>query len=140
VLYRTLELTLAPALRALYRPQITGFEHVPHTGPVVFAANHVSFADEVFAPLAARRQVYYFAKAEYFTTPGIRGRAMATFFHGMGHPVAEWFTPEVRARYHAAWSQPGEGGSGAAGWLPPGRACSTRFSSARRSHRSACPS
>lgn len=29
----------------------------------------------------------------------------------MGQPVAEWFTPEVRARYHAAWSQPGEGGS-----------------------------
>ena len=33
------------------------------------------------------------------------------FFSGMGQPVAEWFTPEVRARYHAAWSQPGEGGS-----------------------------
>jgi len=98
VLYRTLELTLAPALRALYRPEITGLEHVPHTGPVVFAANHVSFADEVFTPLAARRQVYYFAKAEYFTTPGIRGRAMATFFHGMGHvPVARADTRSAAA-------------------------------------------
>jgi 1-acyl-sn-glycerol-3-phosphate acyltransferase len=85
VLYRTLELTLAPALRALYRPAVTGFEHVPHTGAVIMAANHVSFADEMFTPLAARRQIIYFAKAEYFTTPGPRGRAMAAFFRGMGH-------------------------------------------------------
>jgi 1-acyl-sn-glycerol-3-phosphate acyltransferase len=89
VLYRTLELTLAPALRAVYRPRVTGFEHVPATGPVIFAANHQSFADEFFVPLAARRQVFYFAKAEYFTTPGLRGKAMAAFFHGMGQVPVE---------------------------------------------------
>lgn len=89
MLYRTLELTLAPALRAVYRPTVSGLEHVPAAGPVIFAANHVSFADEFFTPLAARRQVVYFAKAEYFTTPGLRGRAMAAFFRGMGQvPVA----------------------------------------------------
>jgi 1-acyl-sn-glycerol-3-phosphate acyltransferase len=85
VLYRTLELTLAPALRAVYRPEIVGREHVPHSGPVIIAANHVSFADEIFTPLAARRQVLYFAKAEYFTAPGLRGKAMAAFFRGCGH-------------------------------------------------------
>jgi 1-acyl-sn-glycerol-3-phosphate acyltransferase len=89
VLYRSLELTLAPALRAVYRPRVTGLEHVPADGPVIIAANHVSFADEFFTPLAARRQIFYFAKAEYFTTPGLRGRAMAAFFEGMGQvPVA----------------------------------------------------
>ena len=35
VLYRTLELTVAPALRAVYRPTVTGLQHVPHTGPVI---------------------------------------------------------------------------------------------------------
>ncbi|MDT4936822.1 MAG: 1-acyl-sn-glycerol-3-phosphate acyltransferase [Pseudonocardiales bacterium] len=89
MLYRTLELTLAPALRAVYRPLIEGVEHVPHSGPVIIAANHVSFADEIFTPLAARRQVFYFAKAEYFTTPGLRGRAMAAFFRGMGNVPVE---------------------------------------------------
>lgn len=89
MLYRTLELTLAPALRAVYRPVVTGAEHVPHDGPVIFAANHNSFADEFFIPIGARRQVFYFAKAEYFTAPGLRGRAMAAFFRGMGQvPVA----------------------------------------------------
>src|SRR3954467_13647165 len=89
MLYRTLELTLAPALRAVYRPLVTGVEHVPATGPVIFAANHQSFADEFFVPMAARRQVFFFAKAEYFTTPGIRGKAMAAFFHGMGQVPVE---------------------------------------------------
>jgi 1-acyl-sn-glycerol-3-phosphate acyltransferase len=89
VLYRSLELTLAPALRAVYRPTVTGAHHVLRSGPVVLAANHNSFVDEFFVPLAARRQVFYFAKAEYFTTPGLRGRAMAAFFNGMGQvPVA----------------------------------------------------
>jgi 1-acyl-sn-glycerol-3-phosphate acyltransferase len=89
VLYRTLELTLAPALRVAYRPEITGFERVPPTGAVIVAANHISFADEIFTPLAARRQVLYFAKAEYFTAPGVRGRAMAAFFRGCGHVPVE---------------------------------------------------
>jgi 1-acyl-sn-glycerol-3-phosphate acyltransferase len=89
VLYRALELTLAPALRAAYRPVVTGAEHVPATGPVILAANHESFADEFFIPVGARRQVFYFAKAEYFTTPGLRGKAMAAFFRGMGQVPVE---------------------------------------------------
>src|SRR5262249_52886122 len=89
VLYRALELTLAPTLRAVYRPEVTGLEHVPHDGPLIFAANHISFADEFFTPLAARRQVFYFAKAEYFTTPGVKGKAMAAFFRGMGQVPVE---------------------------------------------------
>jgi 1-acyl-sn-glycerol-3-phosphate acyltransferase len=98
VLYRTLELTLAPALRAVYRPTVTGLEHVPRSGPAIIAANHVSFVDEFFTPLAARRQVIYFAKAEYFNAPGLRGKAMAAFFHGCGHvPVARGDTRSAAA-------------------------------------------
>jgi 1-acyl-sn-glycerol-3-phosphate acyltransferase len=89
VLYRTLELTVAPALRAIYRPDVFGVANVPTTGPVILAANHISFADEIFTPLAARRQVAYFAKAEYFNTPGVKGRAMAWFFTSCGHVPVE---------------------------------------------------
>ena len=89
MLYRTLELTVAPALRALHRPVVSGLENVPPAGPVIIAANHVSFADEIFTPLAARRQVFYFAKAEYFTAPGLRGRAMAAVFNGLGQVSVE---------------------------------------------------
>jgi 1-acyl-sn-glycerol-3-phosphate acyltransferase len=89
VLYRFLELTLAPALRVAYQPTVVGLHNVPATGPVIIAANHVSFSDEFFTPLSARRQVVYFAKAEYFNTPGLRGRAMAAFFEGCGHVPVE---------------------------------------------------
>jgi 1-acyl-sn-glycerol-3-phosphate acyltransferase len=98
MLYRTLELTVAPAIRMSYRPVVTGLENIPATGAVIFAANHVSFADEIFTPLAARRQIVYFAKSEYFTAPGLRGRAMAAFFHGLGQvPVARSDTRSAAA-------------------------------------------
>ncbi|HET6876730.1 MAG TPA: lysophospholipid acyltransferase family protein [Jatrophihabitans sp.] len=97
MLYRTLELTLAPALRAVYHPVVTGLENMPRTGPVIVAANHVSFADEFFTPLAARRQIVYFAKAEYFTSPGLRGKAMAAFFQGMGHVPVQRADPRSAA-------------------------------------------
>ncbi len=97
MLYRALELTLAPALRGIYRPTVTGLDLVPRTGPVILAGNHVSFADEFFTPLAARRQVFYFAKAEYFTTPGPRGRAMAAFFRSMGQVPVQRSDPRSAA-------------------------------------------
>jgi 1-acyl-sn-glycerol-3-phosphate acyltransferase len=84
VLYRTLEMTVTPTLRVVYRPCVTGLDYVPRSGPVIIAGNHISAADEVFTPLAARRQVFYLAKAEYFTTPGLKGKAMAAFFGGIG--------------------------------------------------------
>jgi 1-acyl-sn-glycerol-3-phosphate acyltransferase len=84
VLYRTLESLIAPTLRVFYSPDITGWDNVPRTGPVIIAGNHISFADEIFTPIAARRQVSYFAKAEYFTGTGLRGRAMAALFTGLG--------------------------------------------------------
>lgn len=96
MLYRILELTVAPTVRATYRPEITGVEHVPRTGPVIIAGNHISFADEIFTPLAARRQVLYLAKAEYFNSPGLKGRAMAAFFGGLG------LVPVQRNATHAA--------------------------------------
>jgi 1-acyl-sn-glycerol-3-phosphate acyltransferase len=84
VLYEVLKVTMAPALRVIYRPEVLGLENVPTSGPVILAGNHISVADEVFTPLAAGRQVHYLAKAEYFTSPGIKGKVMAKFFGGMG--------------------------------------------------------
>ena len=73
VLYRATELIAYPLLRAYFRPEVHGVEHVPRTGAAILAANHLSAADEVFTPVAARRQVVYFAKSEYFTQPGLEG-------------------------------------------------------------------
>lgn len=66
--------------RVLWRPTVTGREHVPATGPVIIASNHLSFIDSVVIPLVVPRRVRFLAKAEYFGGPGLRGRLTAWFF------------------------------------------------------------
>ena len=64
---------LGPVLRLVFRPQVTGAEHVPATGPAILASNHLSYADWLFMPLTLSRRVTFVAKAEYFNTPGHQG-------------------------------------------------------------------
>jgi 1-acyl-sn-glycerol-3-phosphate acyltransferase len=97
VLYRAAELLVSPLLRAYFRPQATGQEFVPRTGPAIIAANHLSAADEVFTPITAGRQVLYFAKAEYFNSPGPRGRINAWFFRELGHVPVDRDNPRAAA-------------------------------------------
>jgi 1-acyl-sn-glycerol-3-phosphate acyltransferase len=97
VLYRAAELLVSPLLRAYFRPQVSGQEFVPRTGPAIIAANHLSAADEVFTPITAGRQVLYFAKAEYFTTPGLRGHVNAWFFRELGHVPVDRDNPRAAA-------------------------------------------
>ena len=75
---------LGPALKVIFRPKVVGLEHVPTEGPAILASNHLSYADWLFMPLALRRRVTFVAKAEYFTTPGIKGLFQKQFFSGAG--------------------------------------------------------
>jgi 1-acyl-sn-glycerol-3-phosphate acyltransferase len=75
---------LGPLLKAVFRPAVDGLHHVPQSGPVILACNHLSFSDSIFTPLVVRRRVTFVAKAEYFTGKGIKGRLMRQFFVGTG--------------------------------------------------------
>ena len=75
---------LGPWLKLVFRPQVSGAEHVPATGPAILASNHLSYADWLFMPLTLPRRVTFVAKAEYFTTPGIKGWFQRKFFSGAG--------------------------------------------------------
>jgi 1-acyl-sn-glycerol-3-phosphate acyltransferase len=75
---------LGPWLRLVFRPQVSGAEHVPASGPAILASNHLSYADWLFMPLTLPRRVTFVAKAEYFTTPGIKGWFQKKFFSGAG--------------------------------------------------------
>jgi 1-acyl-sn-glycerol-3-phosphate acyltransferase len=57
---------LGPLLKVLYRPRARGLENVPGDGPVILAANHVSFMDSLFIPLVLKRRVVYLGKSDYF--------------------------------------------------------------------------
>jgi len=77
-------IAIGPLLRVIFRPQTEGSEHVPEEGPAILASNHLSYADWLFMPLTLQRRVTFVAKAEYFTTPGIKGWFQKKFFSGAG--------------------------------------------------------
>ncbi len=77
-------IALGPVLRVLFRPEVEGLEHVPEQGPAILASNHLSYTDWVFMPLTLHRKVTFVAKAEYFTTPGLKGWLQGRFFRSAG--------------------------------------------------------
>jgi 1-acyl-sn-glycerol-3-phosphate acyltransferase len=84
VLYRTLHAVVPPLLRAVWRPTVEGLDHVPRTGGVLLASNHLSFVDSVVIPSVAPRDVVFLAKSEYFTGTGVRGALQRAWFEGLG--------------------------------------------------------
>lgn len=77
-------IALGPVLRVVFRPVTEGEENVPDEGPAILASNHLSYADWLFMPLTLTRRVTFVAKAEYFTSPGIKGWFQKKFFSGAG--------------------------------------------------------
>ncbi|CAN3129672.1 lysophospholipid acyltransferase family protein [Mycobacterium sp. smrl_JER01] len=64
---------MGPLLTLLGRPKIEGLEHVPQSGAVILASNHLAVADSFYLPLVVSRRITFLAKAEYFTGTGIKG-------------------------------------------------------------------
>jgi 1-acyl-sn-glycerol-3-phosphate acyltransferase len=75
---------IGPLLRLIWRPWIEGRENIPSDGPAILASNHLSFSDSFFMPVLVPRKVTFLAKAEYFTTPGIKGWLTRRFMAGVG--------------------------------------------------------
>jgi 1-acyl-sn-glycerol-3-phosphate acyltransferase len=85
VLYWFLKwIALGPWLKLVFRPHVEGADNVPASGPAILASNHLSYADWLFMPLTLQRRVTFAAKAEYFTSPGIKGWFQKKFFSGSG--------------------------------------------------------
>ena len=59
-------------LRTVFRVRVVGREHVPRTGPLVVAANHVSNFDPPLLGIALPRPISYMAKKELFALPVLR--------------------------------------------------------------------
>jgi 1-acyl-sn-glycerol-3-phosphate acyltransferase len=63
-LYRVERDIFVTALWTWFRPQVTGREHVPETGPVILAPVHRSFADFAFAAFCTHRKLFFMTKDE----------------------------------------------------------------------------
>ena len=65
--YQVSRVLAGPFLHLLWRPEISGLEHIPASGGAILASNHLSIVDSVFLPLMLPRPVTFAAKSEYFT-------------------------------------------------------------------------
>ncbi|WP_246081608.1 lysophospholipid acyltransferase family protein [Nocardioides litoris] len=84
MIYRALHAVVPPVAKAVWRPTVTGLHHVPRTGGVLLASNHVSFADSLVIPIVVPRKVVFLAKSDYFTGSGVRGALSRAWFEGLG--------------------------------------------------------
>lgn len=80
---------LKPLFWLFFRPRVTGRQHVPLTGAVILASNHLSFIDSIVIPLVSPRKVAMLAKAEYWRGHGIRGWWTRTLFSSLGAQPVE---------------------------------------------------
>jgi glycerol-3-phosphate dehydrogenase (NAD(P)+) len=68
-----------PFFHLYFRLSRIGREHIPESGPVIFASNHRSFLDPFVIATIARRPMYYVAKRELF-----RNRLFAWWLNSLG--------------------------------------------------------
>lgn len=79
-----MKFSIGGSLKLAFRPWVEGLENIPAEGPAILASNHLSFSDSFFLPAVLDRKVTFIAKAEYFTSPGVKGKLTAAFFKGVG--------------------------------------------------------
>jgi glycerol-3-phosphate dehydrogenase (NAD(P)+) len=79
IVYWLTRAVFQPFAHLYWRMSRIGREHIPTSGPVIFAANHRSFLDPFVIGTIARRPLYYVAKRELF-----RHRLIAWYLNSLG--------------------------------------------------------
>jgi 1-acyl-sn-glycerol-3-phosphate acyltransferase len=69
MIYGLTRCVLKPIFKVLYRLSVEGLENLPASGPVVLAANHISYLDPLVVGLASPRRTAFVAKEELFSIP-----------------------------------------------------------------------
>jgi cytidylate kinase len=68
--YASMRIIALAIMRAMFRLEGRGMEHVPPRGPVLLVSNHSSFLDPPLVGGVCPRQLTFLAKAELFGVPG----------------------------------------------------------------------
>jgi glycerol-3-phosphate dehydrogenase (NAD(P)+) len=79
IVYWLVRAVFQPFFHLYFRMSRIGREHIPASGPVIFASNHRSFLDPFVIATVARRPLYYVAKRELF-----RHRLAAWWLNSLG--------------------------------------------------------
>lgn len=82
--YTVVHRLVAPLAMAVWRPRVTGLEHLPRTGPFLVASNHLALIDSFVIPVVTPRQVRFIARADLWQRGGPIGWVMRQFFTVIG--------------------------------------------------------
>jgi glycerol-3-phosphate dehydrogenase (NAD(P)+) len=69
IVYWITRAIIQPFFHLYFRLSRIGREHIPESGPVIFASNHRSFLDPFIMGVCSRRPIYYVSKSEIFANP-----------------------------------------------------------------------
>jgi glycerol-3-phosphate dehydrogenase (NAD(P)+) len=69
IVYWIARALMQPFFHLYFRLSRIGREHIPTSGPVIFASNHRSFLDPFVIGVLSRRPIYYVSKSEIFKNP-----------------------------------------------------------------------
>ena len=69
MLYKILKPLAVVLMRVWFGLRVRGVENIPSSGPALIVSNHQSILDPPLIGGAARRQIYFLAKAELFRIP-----------------------------------------------------------------------
>jgi 1-acyl-sn-glycerol-3-phosphate acyltransferase len=103
-LFRVARVVVSVFFHGMYRFRVVGAEHIPATGPVILACNHISNLDPPLLGICTRRYIQFMAKAELF-----RYRPVGAFLQRLGgFPVKRGLHDKAAIKY--ALSIPKNGG------------------------------
>ncbi len=70
--YEAYRRSLTPVIRAIYRLEVRGQEHVPSSGPLVVTGNHDSILDPFIMAASIPRPIHFLGKSEFWRYAPVR--------------------------------------------------------------------
>lgn len=83
-MYGAAKALVAPASRMAWPQRVEGVHHVPTSGPVILAVNHLALIDPLFIGVACPRPVRFIAKQELFDESTLAKKTFARVLRALG--------------------------------------------------------
>jgi 1-acyl-sn-glycerol-3-phosphate acyltransferase len=102
LVYGLCKLVLTPLVWFYCRPRVSGRGHIPRTGPVIIASNHLAEIDSLCLGLVVPRPITFLAKHEYFIRGGLLGRVVGWVMRNAGQIPVDRADPSASPKALAA--------------------------------------
>ena len=82
--YTVAKAIVAPVVRLIWAPRVTGLENIPRDGGFIVASNHLANVDSFLIPVVLPRALRFVSKDDFWKRTGLTGRIQRWFFNTVG--------------------------------------------------------